>query len=125
MRKPLARRRISTIFEASGTKIDDFADIVGEETVEAFKKGEGSSKQMEDALQKLGDTLLGTGGDSEKLKENLDRLDDGVSFEKLQKEAVESGAKFDRMGKEQQNCFSRVSGRVILLGAGKVYVLPT
>ena len=93
-----ATKNLSTIFEASGTKIDDFADILGEETVEAFKKGEGSSKQMEDALQKLGDALLGTGGDSEKLKENLDRLDDGVSFEKIQKEAIESGAKIDKMG---------------------------
>lgn len=93
-----ATKNLSTIFEASGTKIDDFADILGEETVEAFKKGEGSSKQMEDALQKLGDALLGTGGDSEKLKENLDRLDDGVSFEKLQKEAVDSGAKIEKMG---------------------------
>lgn len=97
-----ATKNLSTIFEASGTKIDDFADILGEETVEAFKKGEGSSKQMEDALQKLGDALLGTGGDSEKLKENLDRLDDGVSFEKLQKEAVESGAKIDKMGESAE-----------------------
>ena len=93
-----ATKNLTTIFEASGTKIDDFADILGEETVEAFKKGEGSSKQMENALQKLGDVLLGTGGDSEKLKENLDRLDDGVSFEKLQKEAVDSGAKIEKMG---------------------------
>ena len=93
-----ATKNLTTIFEASGTKIDDFADILGKETVEAFKKGEGSSKQMEDALQKLGDALLGTGGDSEKLKEDLDRLDDGVSFEKLQKEAVDSGAKIDMMG---------------------------
>lgn len=93
-----ATKNLTTIFESSGTKIDDFADILGEETVEAFKKGEGSSKQMEEALQKLGDALLGTGGDSEKLKENLDRLDDGVSFEKLQKEAVDSGAKIEKMG---------------------------
>lgn len=34
-----ATKNLSTIFEASGTKIDDFADILGEETVEAFKKG--------------------------------------------------------------------------------------
>ena len=93
-----ATKNLSTIFEASGTKIDDFADILGKETVEAFKKGEGSSKQMEDALQKLGDTLLGTGGDSEKLKQNLDRLGDGVSFDQLQKEAVDSGAKLGEMG---------------------------
>lgn len=103
-----ATKNLSTIFEASGTKIDDFADILGEETVEAFKKGEGSSKQMEDALQKLGDALLGTGGDSEKLKENLDRLDDGVSFEKLQQEAVESGAKFDKMGESAEGADDQI-----------------
>lgn len=103
-----ATKDLSTIFEASGTKIDDFADILGEETVEAFKKGEGSSKQMEDALQKLGDTLLGTGGDSEKLKENIDRLDDGVSFQKLQQEAVESGAKFDKMGESAEGADDQI-----------------
>ena len=103
-----ATKNLSTIFEASGTKIDDFADILGEETVEAFKKGEGSSKQMEDALQKLGDALLGTGGDSEKLKENLDRLDDGVSFQKLQQEAVESGAKLDKMGESAEGADDQI-----------------
>ena len=73
---------------------------------------------MENALQKLDDALLGTGGDSEKLKENLARLDDGVSLEKLQQKAAEPGAKFDRMGKELQSGSSCTSGGgVILLGA--------
>lgn len=113
-----ATKNLSTIFEASGTKIDDFADILGEETVEAFKKGEGSSKQMEDALQKLGDTLLGTGGDSEKLKANIDRLDDGISFENLQKEVIESGAKIDKMGEsaeETGDSIKKISDRSVII----------
>lgn len=93
-----ATQNLSTIFEASGAKIDDFADILGEDTVEAFKKGEGSSEQMEAALQKLGDELLGTRGDSEKLSEDLERLGEGVSFETLQEEAKASGAQFGQLG---------------------------
>lgn len=94
-----ATQSLSTIFEKSGISIDDFAEILGEDTVEAFKKGEGSSEQMEEALQKLGDELLGTGGDSEKLSEDLERLGEGVSFETLQEEARASGAEFGQLGK--------------------------
>ena len=105
-----ATQSLSTIFEKSGTSIDDFATILGEETVEAFKKGEGSSEQMEAALQKLGDELLGTGGDSDKLKEDLDRLGEGVSFDQLQKEAKDSGAEFGQLGESAEGADKSIKG---------------
>ena len=105
-----ATQGLSTIFEKSGTSIDDFAEILGEETVEAFKKGEGSSQQMEGALQKLGDELLGTGGDSEKLSEDLERLGEGVSFDTLQAEARASGAEFGQLGKSADEADKEIEG---------------
>ena len=41
-----AANSLTKIFEASGTSIDDYADIIGKDVVEAYKKGEGSSEQM-------------------------------------------------------------------------------
>ena len=105
-----ATQKLSTIFEASGTTIDNFVDILGEDTVEAFKKGEGSSEQMEIALQKLGDELLGTGGDSEKLSEDLARLGEGVSFETLQQAARASGAQFGELGKSADEADQAIEG---------------
>ncbi len=40
-------------FKKSGKSADDFADIIGQDVVNSFKKGEGSSKQMENALKKI------------------------------------------------------------------------
>lgn len=105
-----ATQGLSTIFEKSGTSIDDFAEILGEDTVEAFKKGEGSSQQMEGALQRLGDELLGTGGDSEKLSEDLERLGEGVSFDTLQAEARASGAEFGQLGKSADEADKEIEG---------------
>lgn len=41
-----ATNNLTKIFESSGTSIDDYADIIGKDVVEAYKKSEGLSEQM-------------------------------------------------------------------------------
>lgn len=75
---------ISKLLEAQGKTIDDVSYIVGDKLASQYKKGEGSSRDMEQALLKLGDEFLGTGQDADKLNDYLSKLDDGVSFDNLQ-----------------------------------------
>lgn len=95
-----ATDKMALLFEKSGTSVQDYADILGDDIVEAYEKGEGSSEQMEAALQSLGRELLGTGEDSETLNKDLERLGEGVSFEQLQNEARESGREFGELSHE-------------------------
>ena len=94
---------IATVLEKSGKSIDDFSDILGEDLVNAYKKGEGSSADMEKALDKLGQELLGTGGDAEKLEERLNKLEDGISFDDIVKEAKKTGDEFGYLGEEAKD----------------------
>lgn len=94
---------IATVLEKSGKSIDDFSDILGEDLVNAYKKGEGSSADMEKALDKLGQELLGTGGNAEKLEERLNKLEDGVSFDDIVKEAKKSGDEFGVLGDKAED----------------------
>lgn len=93
-----ATSKLQLVFEKTGTNIDDFASLLGEDVVESFKKGEGSSKDMEEALNKLGEELLGTGGDADDLNQKLSQLDSGVSFDELKNSAQESGESLEEMG---------------------------
>lgn len=95
-----ATNGLQTIFNATGKTIDDFANVVGEDVVNAFKKGEGTSEQMEKALVEVGKEMLGTGGDAENLQDKLDKLGDGVSFDELKESAKESGQWIDKLGDE-------------------------
>lgn len=93
---------LTTIFQKSGKSVDDFADLIGQDVVEAFKKGEGTSAQMEEALKKVGEEMLGTGGDAEKLRSRLEELGKGVSLEDLKESAKDSGKWVDKLGDEAE-----------------------
>lgn len=103
-----ATNGLTTIFEKSGKSVDDFADLIGKDVVEAFKKGEGTSAQMEEALQKVGEEMLGTGGDAEKLNDRLEKLGDGVSLDELEKSAKDSGEWVDKLGDEAEETGKQV-----------------
>lgn len=105
-----ATSAMAKIFEASGTSVDKYADLLGTDVVEAYKKGAGSSQQMEEALKKLGDDLLGTGGNVDRLNEDLARLGNGVSFDQLQNEARESQRSFENMGKGAKDADQTIEG---------------
>lgn len=76
-------QRLSTFFEATGTDINDFSDVLGTRLTAAIKEGKANSSQLEDALNKIGRAALGQKADINKMKQALDSIDDGNSVQKV------------------------------------------
>lgn len=76
-------QRLSTFFEATGTDINDFSDVLGTRLTTAIKEGKANFSQLEDALNKIGRAALGQTADINKMKQALDSIDDGNSVQKV------------------------------------------
>lgn len=76
-------QRLSTFFEATGTDINDFSDVLGTRLTAAIKEGKANSSQLEDVLNKIGRAALGQTADINKMKQALDSIDDGNSVQKV------------------------------------------
>ncbi|QNU22338.1 replication protein [Geobacillus thermoleovorans] len=79
-------RQLETLFAATGKTVDDFSDALGSKLVNAIKNGTASSKQLDEAIAKIGQAALGTNVDLDKLKAALASVDDGNSLKNVQKE---------------------------------------
>ncbi|HCS93133.1 MAG TPA: hypothetical protein DIW15_00290 [Bavariicoccus seileri] len=84
-------QRLQTLFDATGTSIDDFSDILGTRLTNAIKDGTASSDQLEQAINKIGRSAIGQDGDINQLKNALDKIDDGDSIDVVKQEIEELG----------------------------------
>lgn len=84
-------KRLGTLFEATGTSVDDFRDILGSRLTDAIKNGTASADDMEVALNKIGRASLGNDADIGQLKKTLDSIDDGNSVENVRMEIEKMG----------------------------------
>mgnify|MGYP000899209414 CR=1 FL=1 len=96
-------RRLETFFKATGTSVDKFADVLGTDLTNAIKKGTANSKQLDDALDKIGKAALGADVDLDRLKKALASVDDGNSIVNVRKE-------LDSLGKEAKTATKEVEG---------------
>ncbi len=92
-----ASKDLQTLFEATGKSVDDFADVLGKDLVKAIKEGKADSDQLEEAIEKIGKSSLGSEADIDKLRKTLAQVDDGADVDKvaadlkqLEKEANDS-----------------------------------
>ncbi len=77
-------KRINTLFEATGSSVDDYADILGGRLTTAIKTGTATSDQLEQAINKIGRAALGTDVDIGKMKTALDTVDDGAGIQNVE-----------------------------------------
>ncbi|MFJ3386618.1 hypothetical protein [Lysinibacillus sp. NPDC086135] len=68
-------KNMQTFFQATGTQVNTFADVLGNKLTNAIKEGKASSQQLEQALEKMGKTALGASMDFEKMKHALSNVD--------------------------------------------------
>lgn len=96
-------KRLDTLFEATGTSLDDYTDILGTRLVNAIKNGTATSDQLEVAINKIGKEALGAETDLGKMKDSLDSVDDGGSIDNVKTDLEElkttSGDTDEELGK--------------------------
>lgn len=79
-------KQLATLLKATNTTLEDYADTVGNRLTNSIKKGTVTGKQLEEAIQKIGQQALGTNVDIDKMKKALSSVDDGASLKSVKKE---------------------------------------
>lgn len=79
-------RELNVVFDATGTSINDFSEILGGRLTAAIRKGTATSAQLDEAIERIGRAALGTDRDLERFKSTLQSVHDGADLEKIRKE---------------------------------------
>ncbi|MES1047239.1 hypothetical protein FOA22_22560 [Heyndrickxia oleronia] len=111
-------RQLNTLFEATGTSVDNFSSALGGRLTNAIKNGTASSRQLEDAINKVGVTALGTNADLDKMKQALSKVDDGGSLKSVRKELSQVAKEAENAGDKVNGFGAELSGVVGALAAG-------
>lgn len=82
-------KRLETLFQSTGTSLDDYTDILGNKLVSAIKNGTANSDQLETAINKIGKQALGADTDLGAMKASLDKVDDGSSIDNVKQDLDE------------------------------------
>ena len=69
--------RLNKLFAATGSSVDDYADVLGSRLVTAIRNGTASSDQLKTAVEKIGKAVTGGKADIKQLTAALDTVDDG------------------------------------------------
>ena len=83
--------RLEKLFAATGTEVDDYADVLGTQLVSAIKSGSASSDQLKAAIEKIGKSATGGKADIRQLTDALDTVDDGQAIQNLIQELNAAG----------------------------------
>lgn len=83
--------RLQKLFDATGTEVDDYADVLGSKLVSAIKSGSASSDQLKSAIDKIGKAATGGKADVKELTDALDTVDDGQAVKNLIQDLKEVG----------------------------------
>lgn len=112
--------RLNKLFDATGTIVDDYADILGSRLVTAIKNGSASSDQLKQAIEKIGRSATGGKADINQLTAALDTVDDGQAIQNLIQELKEAGDQADNTSEQLENMGNTLSGGVMLEAADQL-----
>ena len=83
--------RLEKLFSATGTQVDDYADVLGTRLTSAIKNGTANSDQLRTALEKIGKSAAGGKVDIRQLTDVLDTVDDGEAIRNLIEQLNQAG----------------------------------
>ena len=112
--------RLNKLFDATGTSVDDYADVLGSRLVTAIKNGSASSDQLKQAIEKIGRSAAGGKADINQLTAALDTVDDGQAIQSLIQELKEAGEQADNTSEQLENMGNTLAGGVMLEAADQL-----
>lgn len=83
--------RLQKLFDATGTEVDDYADILGSKLTSAIRSGSANSEQLRTAFAKIGKAATGGKADINQLTDAVDTVDDGQAIKNLITELKKAG----------------------------------
>ena len=88
--------RLQKLFDATGTSVDDYADVLGSKLTSAIRSGSANSEQLRTAITKIGKAVTGGKADINQLTSAIDTIDDGQAIKNLIAELKEAGNRADK-----------------------------
>ena len=113
-------KRLETFFEATGSTIDDFSDVLGVRLTNAIKDGKANSSDLETAINKIARSSLGAETDVGKLKTALDRVDDGGSIDEVTQDIQELANASDDTAPKLDKLTNILQGELMMQTADKL-----
>lgn len=83
--------RLQKLFDATGTEVDDYADVLGSKLTSAIRSGSANSEQLRTAFAKIGKAATGGKADIKQLTDAVDTVDDGQAIKNLITELKKAG----------------------------------
>lgn len=83
--------RLQKLFDATGTEVDDYADVLGSKLTSAIRSGSANSEQLRTAFAKIGKAATGGKADIKQLTDAVDTVDDGQAIKNLILELKKAG----------------------------------
>lgn len=79
-------RQMAAMFDATGTSVEGYANVIGQRLVRAIQNGTASSRDLEYAFQRIGREAIGSNGDLESLRTTLGTVDSGNSIQNIRRD---------------------------------------
>lgn len=108
-------QQLGRLFEVTESKVEDYADILGTRLVRAIQNGTATSRDLQQAFQKIGTAATGSKDNVAKLAEEIEKIDQGVSSVKEARKEIQ---KLGQDAKDSEGKISGVGDAVIGIGAG-------
>lgn len=112
--------RLKKLLEATGSGVDDYADVLGSKLVTAIKNGSASSDQLKTAIEKIGKSATGGKADVKQLTAALDTVDDGQAVKNLIQEMKEAETATEDTADKMEQMGETLAGGAVMMAAEKL-----
>lgn len=112
--------RLETLFKATDSSVEDFADVLGTRTVNAIRNGTASADQLDAAINKIGKAALGSDADLGKMKTALDQVDDGNSIDNVRQDLSKLSESANDTSEQLEDMGETLKGQVLMDAADQL-----
>ncbi len=109
---------LSAFFQATGTDVNHFADLLGTRLTNAIRDGSATTDQMNRALRLMGQHALGAGVDIDQMREALRRAAEGADLNRVRQDLSRITQEANQAEEAVNGFGQELSGVVAGLAAG-------
>ena len=112
--------RLEKLFSATGTQVDDYADVLGTRLTSAIKNGTANSDQLRTAIEKIGKSAAGGKADIRQLTDALDTVDDGEAIRNLIEQLNQAGEAAQNTAEDVGQIAENTKGAALMQAADQL-----
>lgn len=105
-------------FEVTESSVEDFSHVLGDRLVRSIQDGTATSRDLENAFQRIARESLGAEGDIDRFRRSLQSLDSGGSLQEVRRDLQQIQAEAEEAEKSVDGLGSALEGAAGVLVAG-------